>query len=558
MPASPIAAAQRQVSGLPAIAWLLLLALFVLGAGIGLRDPWPADEPRFALIARDMVESGRWFFPRVAGELYPDKPPLFFWLMGLFYWLTGSLRIAFLLPSLLAALGTLWLVYDLGARLWDKRTGLHAAAILLVTFQFSMEARTAQIDPVLAFWTTLGLYGLCRHLLLGPQWGWYAAGFAAAGAGVITKGVGILPLLAFIPWALARGWKTLPRFQGGWRWAAGPAAMLAVIGAWLVPMLVLVHLSGDPAYAAYRSNLLFKQTAERYADAWHHIQPFWYYLVNVIPLFWLPITVALPWLVPAWQRDLRNKDARIMVLLGWIALVVLFFSLSPGKRGVYLLPAVPALALAAAPHARELLTRIGVQRAGFIVLAVIAAMSGLALAYFSAIAPEKGIALVEQHDLVSWWVLGLPCLVAAAWLLAGPRLGMYALAGCLLSIWPLYGLYGYPALDRVRSPASMMADVGRRIGPDAELALVAWKEQLVLQADRPVAHFGYRRNGSDEEVADALRWLAAGGKRYVLLPDGALNECLVRARLTRVDFIHRANWWLAGEDAIAPQCRDGG
>ena len=40
------------------LGWLLLIALIVLGAGLGLRDPWPADEPRFALIAKEMVESG--------------------------------------------------------------------------------------------------------------------------------------------------------------------------------------------------------------------------------------------------------------------------------------------------------------------------------------------------------------------------------------------------------------------------------------------------------------------------------------------------------------------
>ena len=39
--------------------WLLtLLALITLSAGIGLRDPWPADEPRFALSAKQMVDSG--------------------------------------------------------------------------------------------------------------------------------------------------------------------------------------------------------------------------------------------------------------------------------------------------------------------------------------------------------------------------------------------------------------------------------------------------------------------------------------------------------------------
>jgi 4-amino-4-deoxy-L-arabinose transferase-like glycosyltransferase len=552
-----VTAARREMLGLPAIAWLLLVALVVLGAGIGLRDPWPADEPRFALIARDMVENGQWFFPRVAGVLYADKPPVFFWLIASFYWLTDSLRIAFLLPSLLAALGTLWLVYDLGARLWDRQTGVYAAVLLLVTLQFALQARAAQIDAVLTFWTTLGLYGLCRHLLLGPQWPWYVAGFAAAGAGIITKGVGILPVLAFIPWALARarGWTALPRFEGGWRWATGPFAMLAVIGIWLIPMLLLVHLSADPAYAAYRDEILFRQTATRYADAWHHIKPFWYYVLEVIPVFWLPLTIALPWLIPAWRRDLRKRDVRLLLLLGWIVLVVLFFSVSPGKRGVYLLPAVPALALAAAPQARVLLGCAGVQRAGFVVLALVLAVSGLALVYFTAIAPEKGSALVEKYELAPWTFFGVLCGAGLAWLAPGPRRGMYGLAGFLLSFWPIYGLYAYPLLNSARSPASMMADVGQRIGPDAALGLVAWKEQLVLHADRPIVHFGYRQGGNDAELAAALRWLASGQKRYLLLPEDALRRCLLRSRLQQLGYIHRTNWWLAGAVAIDPECR---
>ena len=58
--------------------WLfLLIALLVLGAGIGLRDPWPADEPRFTLVAKGMVESGEWLITHRGHELYSDKPPLF-------------------------------------------------------------------------------------------------------------------------------------------------------------------------------------------------------------------------------------------------------------------------------------------------------------------------------------------------------------------------------------------------------------------------------------------------------------------------------------------------
>jgi 4-amino-4-deoxy-L-arabinose transferase-like glycosyltransferase len=106
------------------------------------------------------------------------------------------LRVGFLLPSLLAGIGTTLLVYDLLRRARGREVALAGAFMLLITFQFVWQARQAQIDGVLSFITTLSLYGLLRHLVLGPAPGWYLAGWAAAGFGVITKGVGFLPLLA--------------------------------------------------------------------------------------------------------------------------------------------------------------------------------------------------------------------------------------------------------------------------------------------------------------------------------------------------------------------------
>ena len=106
--------------------------------------------------------------------------------------------------------------------------------------------------------------------------------------------------------------------------------------------------------------------------------------------------------------------------LWWIGLVVLFFSLSTGKRKVYIAPAVPALALAAAPVVSWLVHRLvripGRQR--LVRLAVVVYFAGL-LTY----------------------VLG-------DWLLdAGAE-----------------------------SRRALMARVAGRIGPDAELGLVGWRD----------------------------------------------------------------------------------
>ncbi len=122
------------------LGWLLLVALLVIGAGIRLRDPWPTDEPRFALLSKYILDSGEWLFLRRGDELYSDKPPVFMWLQAVAIALAGSVRAGFLLPSLLASLGTLALVYDLGRRLWTHRVGMVAAWLLLFALQFTFQA----------------------------------------------------------------------------------------------------------------------------------------------------------------------------------------------------------------------------------------------------------------------------------------------------------------------------------------------------------------------------------------------------------------------------------
>ena len=66
--------------------------------------------------------------------------------------------------------------------------------------------------------------------------------------------------------------------------------MLVAIGLWFVPMMLATSAGGD--LLAYRNEILFKQTVTRYADAWHHHEPVWYYLANVIPVLWLPLDRA--------------------------------------------------------------------------------------------------------------------------------------------------------------------------------------------------------------------------------------------------------------------------
>ncbi len=536
--------------------WLALALVVIIGTGMGIRDPWPADEPRFAAVARDMMLTGEWLFPRVGGDLYQDKPPLFFWMLAACYAVFGSLRWSFLVPSFVAAGGTLFLIYDLGRRLVSREAGLAAAVITVCTLHFMLIMRGAQIDPVLCGMVTLSLYALLRHLLLGPAWGWYFIGGLVAGLGVITKGVGFLPLLVLIPFFLMRGfaWRGLATVDGGamgWRWWLAPLAMLLGIGLWLIPMLVAVEASGAPEYAAYRDEILLRQTVDRYAAAWHHVKPWYYFIVEVIPPLWLPWSLLLFWLVPRFRSAFRERDARVWLPLSWALLVLLFFSFSPGKRGVYVHPALPALALASLPLLPELLARPGVRRAGWVLALLFWSFAAVALLAFTLnLAGHKATEAVGSLPVKS--MLLVYVMLCGSGLLIARRFA--PLAAWPVAVASLCIAFSYtlaPAMDPERSASGFTRAMLEQVKPEEELALVAYKEQFLLYLDRPTVNFGHRRwlEGLQESY-DASAWLNAGPFRVLLVPRSGLEPCFPVKR-TKVGHSSDEDWFLVRGPALA-------
>lgn len=543
--------------------WLFLLfALLFLGAGIGLRDPWPSDEPRFTLAAKQMVESGDWLFPHRGVELYADKPPMLMWMEAATYEVVRNWRVAFLLPSLLAGLLSLALTYDLGRKLWNPRIGLYAAGALLAVFQFAFQVKRAQIDPLVMGWITLANWGLLLHFLRGPNWRAYWIGCFAAGLGVITKGVGFLALLMFVPYLFARwrGWDVTRTSKATLHWLGGALAFAAALTLWLAPMLLAATARGTPEYAAYVHDILFHQTAQRYAESWDHPQPFWYY-IPIVTLGWLPMSLGYLGAAPRWWRDLKAGEARIMLPLVWSLMLLVFFSFPSGKRDVYLMPALPMVALALAPYLQEIIAARWLRTTAF-AMALLGGLliAGIGLSALTGHPPRAVQRLVQQRELgdlknMLWIMLiavGAVFLVAAAWL--RPQRGVHALLIGIGAIWLAWSLWAYPLLNDSSSAAGVMRNVGGIIGPDAELGMVAWKEQNLLMADRPAHDFGFGKP-TPLQFADAVRWQAqAPQRRWIFILDTAMGDCVDRSRAVSVGHANRRDWWLFRADAVVPGC----
>src|SRR5256886_17150011 len=58
---------------------VLVLSVMIVATPAGRRPFWSSDEARFALLAQDALDHGRWLVAELRGQHYLNKPQLFFW-----------------------------------------------------------------------------------------------------------------------------------------------------------------------------------------------------------------------------------------------------------------------------------------------------------------------------------------------------------------------------------------------------------------------------------------------------------------------------------------------
>ncbi len=323
---------------LESIAALAILCAILFFPGIGARDLWAPDEPRFAEVAREMVQSGDWIVLRDNNHLYTHKPPLLFWLIALFSLPFGTVtEVSARIPIVLCGIGTVCLTAVLG-RLWFGRFGGWAAAIMLATsYRFFVNSQWVQTDGPLVLCTTLSIYGLARVLehrrATAVDLALVHGGVAGA---LLAKGpVGLLiPLLCAAGWAVSEGgWGYLRRLRP---WLLAVAALPVL--AWGVE----VARAASESYSlmeAVREHVL-----ERFTQGLHHPRPFYYFL-HSFPLELMPWTLFLTaWALPPWPLPPAARAGRRRALI-WLLVVAAMFTISIEKRSVYLLPIFPAACL---------------------------------------------------------------------------------------------------------------------------------------------------------------------------------------------------------------------
>ncbi|MBL7645037.1 MAG: glycosyltransferase family 39 protein [Candidatus Hydrogenedentes bacterium] len=329
---------------------LLALAALVFSLNAGGYDLWPPDEPRYAEVAREMGETG-YLVPRVNGEVYTEKPPLLFWSMAAFGALLDETNEwAARLPSILSGIYVVGLVFLLARRMFNAEVAFWAAIVLITCFRFWYQARRGQIDVLLTASMITALYAFWR-------WdderksAWLALAYTAIGAGMLAKGPPALvfPLLFLVGFY----WKK-PEPRKQTHWVLGSLFAIGVTLLWYVPARMY---GADTAAEAVQSGMgenLFRNTLGRFLLGVSKAQPPWYYL-ETLPVDLIPWTfIAPPVLYWAWKS--RKSSKAMWAIHSWLVPALIFFSISIGKRELYLLPLLPVFAMlfgAAIVHLRK-------------------------------------------------------------------------------------------------------------------------------------------------------------------------------------------------------------
>ena len=334
----------------PALRWslLLLFAAVLLGV-LGVRTLVPADEGRYAEMAREMFASGDWITTRLNGLKYFEKPPLQTWMNALTFTLFGVGEWQARLWTGLCGLLGVVLTGVAGARVFNARVGFYAALVLGSCVYWVAGSQANSLDMGLAGMMTLTLCALLLAQRDGAapaeRRNWMLACWAGMALATLSKGlVGVV-----LPGGVLVLYTVLARDWGIWKRLHIVKGLLLFF-AIAAPWFVLVGLK-NPEQPHF---FFIHEHVERFLLKEHNREGAWWYFLPLLAggsLPWLGILVQS--LVQGARRapdDTPGGFRPRLLLLLWVVFIMVFFSRSSSKLPGYIVPVFPALALLAAHY----------------------------------------------------------------------------------------------------------------------------------------------------------------------------------------------------------------
>jgi len=332
---------------LTAAVLLLIAAAFITPLQ---RDLFVGDETKYGQVVREMRSTHAFFLPTLNGTPFTHKPPIHFWLIDLLTFPLGVYSTwAFVLPSLMAFIFLLWLMWKIGGPL--------AAFICGSSMMVWTSAQSARMDVSFTAMIVLALWQLERFFdrddFRALLWCGVALGIA-----ILIKGP-MAPVIAIVLFFLE--WMRRKRAPEG-NYLPAILAMTVIPLLWFIPAM---RLGGS----AYTRDVIVKQTVGRAVASWVHNAPPWFYVIHLpatlFPWFFLAVVAV----IAMWRTH--------RFLINWILAVLVPYSVMSSKLDIYMMAMIPAMALMIAEYVKEHLTAGRVANLITITLMLVVALAGL-------------------------------------------------------------------------------------------------------------------------------------------------------------------------------------
>ena len=336
------------------IVFVLGFFLFLVGLGsTGLVDETP---PLFASAGRAMSQSGDWLTPKVNGILRFDKPPLYYWLMALFYSIPGNEvwdelgSLSARLPSALSSLLLMIMIADtIFCSKENTQDKIQLSLIAALSFALSpliiIWSRTAVSDSLLCASLGASLLSFWRKISKEDDsiciFPWLFLSIA-----ILTKGPVAFVIIFTTIFTFALTHKNWKKLVLKIKPLSGLLLTFLISSPWYFIQLFLNGKFFWDSFFGYHNLQRYTSVVNNHSESW------WFYLYVMI-LASLPFSIfLLHGIVDTFKQVIlkiknRSEDTNNIYIfsLCWLMSVILFFSISATKLPSYWIPAIPAASI---------------------------------------------------------------------------------------------------------------------------------------------------------------------------------------------------------------------
>lgn len=473
--------------------FIALLSVLVLVPFLGETIFYSKGEPREAIVAYTMLESGNWILPTNYGVEIAYKPPFLYWSIAVISSILGGVsEFSARMPSALAFLAMQLVFFGFVAKRKDVKTALLTSILLLSSFEVHRAAVACRLDMLQVSLIVISLCLLFRwdeKNCKGVPW----LAVLLMACATLTKGpVGsIFPCLCIGIYQLLRG-RTFGK------------TFFSLLGVGLLSLIPL----GVWFWAAYQQggeafvNLMLEENTGRFFRKMSyesHENPIWYNFLTLI-WGWIPWTLVLiislfglKWkeihilpagssvserLKKAWGK-FRSQSP--LQLFTWVVVltIFIFYCIPKSKRSVYLLPIYPFMGMLIAEYLLALVQRgakvFKISAWIFASLAVLLTVTFFAVRLGMVPDSVWGTGRHAAENIVfmnalqavplsfsKWLIVFLPLLAAICLLYtlmkcADARPLLYGVAGCMLCIFVSLDAVYQPTVLAVKSDKPLAA-----------------------------------------------------------------------------------------------------